>query len=255
MELHMPAALASGYRSRSQQARVVTEAWGQRELFCANCESPFLKPTPNNSRAVDLVCPRCAAPFQLKAKRGSIGRIIDDGAYTAMLAAVREDRTPNLVLMRYDWPAWTVVDLLLIPHFAFPESAIVKRKPLAPTARRAGWVGCNIDLSRIAPEAQIPVVTACEPSPPAQVRARYNRLKPLREIKAIHRGWALDVLNVLRQLGRLEFTNDEVYAFDRDLELLHPGNRHIRPKIRQQLQVLRDSRLLIHVGPGRWRLV
>ncbi len=251
----MPAELASGYRSRSQQARVVTEAWGRRELFCANCESRFLEPTPNNSQAVDLVCPRCAALFQLKAKGSRIGRIIDDGAYTAMLAAVREDRTPNLVLMRYDWPAWSVVDLVLIPHFAFPESAIVRRKPLAPTARRAGWVGCNIDLNHIAPEAQIPVVTASKPSPPAQVRARYNRLKPLREIKAIHRGWTLDVLNILRHLGRPEFTNEEVYAFDRALEALHPGNRHIRPKIRQQLQILRDSGLLLHIGNGRWSLV
>jgi hypothetical protein len=25
----------------------------------------------------------------------------------------------------------------------FSESAVIKRKPLAATARRAGWVGCN----------------------------------------------------------------------------------------------------------------
>jgi hypothetical protein len=32
------------------------------------------------------------------------------------------------------------------------------------------------------------------------------------------------------------------------LEQLDPDNRHIRDKIRQQLQVLRDAKLLIHVG-------
>jgi Dam-replacing HTH domain len=35
---------------------------------------------------------------------------------------------------------------------------------------------------------------------------------------------------------------------------LHPDNRHVRDKIRQQLQVLRDAKLLIHVGSGLWRL-
>jgi len=38
------------------------------------------------------------------------------------------------------------------------------------------------------------------------------------------------------------------------LEKLHPGNRHIRDKIRQQLQVLRDAGLLLHLAPARWRI-
>ena len=45
-----------------------------------------------------------------------------------------------------------------IPHFAFPPSAIIKRKPLSPTARRAGWIGCNFDLTRIPAEARITLV-------------------------------------------------------------------------------------------------
>jgi type II restriction enzyme len=57
--------------------------------------------------------------------------------------AIREDRTPNLLLMRYALATWEVRDLLLIPSFMFSESAVIKRKPLAATARRAGWVGCN----------------------------------------------------------------------------------------------------------------
>jgi len=35
--------------------------------------------------------------------------------------------------------------------------------------------------------------------------------------------------------------------FTRELEQLHPDNRHVRDKIRQQLQVLRDTGLLLHV--------
>ncbi|MEN9576140.1 MAG: hypothetical protein RL514_3995 [Verrucomicrobiota bacterium] len=250
----MPGELAVPYNSKSQRARVVTEAWGRDTLFCPNCDSPSLDGTPPNHRAIDFICPRCAASFQLKAKAGKIGATLSDGAYAAMLAAIREDRTPNLLVMRYEQPAWRVVDLLLIPHFAFPESAIIQRRPLSHTARRAGWVGCNIDLTRIAPEARIPIVAAGVPSAAAEVRVKYERLKPLREIRAAQRGWTLDVLNIVRRIGRAEFTNDEVYAFDRDLERLHPDNRHIRPKIRQQLQVLRDAGLLLHIEAGRWRL-
>jgi Dam-replacing HTH domain len=55
-----------------------------------------------------------------------------------------------------------------------------------------------------------------------------------------------------------EFTNEDVYAFARELEQLHPGNRHIKDKIRQQLQLLRDTGFLIHVGSPEsirgWRL-
>lgn len=250
----MPGELASNYKSRAQQARVVTEAWGRNQLFCANCDSISLISTPANNRAIDFICPRCSVPFQLKAKNGAIGSTLGDGAFTAMMAAIREDRTPNLLVLRYEWPAWVVRDLLLIPSFMFPESAIIKRKPLAPTARRAGWIGCNINLSCIAPEARIALVTASQPALPAQVRARYERLKPLREIRAAQRGWTLDVLNVVRRFGKQEFTNDDVYAFARELERLHPDNRHVRAKIRQQLQVLRDADLLLHSERGLWRL-
>jgi type II restriction enzyme len=67
--------------------------------------------------------------------------------------------------MQYELATWRVKNLLLVPSFAFPPSAIIKRKPLAPTARRAGWVGCNIALNRIPVEARIWLVTT-SPSPP-----------------------------------------------------------------------------------------
>ena len=35
---------------------------------------------------------------------------------------------------------------------------------------------------------------------------------------------------------------------------LHPQNRFVRPKIRQQLQILRDLGLLEFLGRGRYRV-
>ena len=170
------------------------------------------------------------------------------------MKAIQNDKTPNFYFMQYDLVTWSVRNLLLIPTFAFPPSAIIKRNPLSSTARRAGWIGCNIALNRIPFEARIAVVTENRAAPESEVREKFKRVKPLREISVAQRGWTLDVLNIVRRLGKSEFTNEHVYACERELEAMHPDNRHIRDKIRQQLQVLRDTGFIIHAGTGCWRL-
>ena len=345
----MPSNMAFIYSSHTQKARVVTEYWGAENIYCPNCSSPKLDWLKPGNKASDYKCPRCGFWYQLKSQQAPIRKSITDGAYAAMMEAIQNDRLPSFYFMHYEitnspsplrsggegrgeeaqikfplpvpLPAqsrgegklWLVRNLLLVPHFAFPPSAIVKRPPLAETARRAGWVGCNFDLTRIPAEARIAVVTtltqrsapvtgrsnvmarragdnpelpkgssiaASEDGrspvtfivPAAEVRAQFQRVKPLKDISIKERGWTLDVLNLVRRVcnGRdasprrprtagpavptNEFTNGDIYAHARELEQLHPDNRHVRDKIRQQLQVLRDAGLLIHVGTGVWRL-
>ncbi|HEX8174485.1 MAG TPA: DpnI domain-containing protein [Pyrinomonadaceae bacterium] len=254
MNLSMPAHLAQGYKSPAQIARVVSEAWGKDNLYCANCQSPSLTPAPNNTEAFDFTCPRCGLRFQLKSKSSPIRDRIVDAAYQAMMRAILEDRTPNLYALHYSRLYWQVRDLILIPHFAFSASAIEARKPLALNARRAGWVGCNIVLKNIPPDARINLISNGVPLPPQLVRQSFHRIKPLEEIGAKERGWTLDVLRVVRSLGKTEFSNSDVYAFVPQLELLHPDNRHVKDKIRQQLQVLRDRGFLVQVERGIWAL-
>jgi type II restriction enzyme len=246
--------LAAAYRSGTQRARVVTEAWGEKNLFCPNCSSPKLTGLEPGHPASDYSCPDCKFWYQLKSQKTRLGDSITDGAYRAMMEAIRQDELPSFYFMEYDLATWRVRNLLLVPHFAFPPSAIIKRKPLSPVARRAGWVGCNFALNRIPAEARIPVVTESRISPATEVREKFKRVKPLKEISVTQRGWTLDALNAVRRLGKTEFTTADAYAFTRELEKLHPDNRHIRDKIRQQLQVLRDVGLLLHVGRGVWRL-
>ena len=254
MNLSMPAHLALSYKSHTQQARVVSEAWGQENLYCPNCQSPFLKPAPNNTQAIDYFCPNCGQPFQLKSKSSTIGDRIVDAAYDAMLSAILEGRTPNLYALHYSRIIWQVRNLILIPHFAFSASAIEARRPLAPQARRAGWIGCNIVLKNIPPDARIHLISDGVAVPPNKVRESFHRLRPLEGISPKERGWTLDVLRIVRSLGRQEFSNSDVYAFESQLEKLHPNNRHIRDKIRQQLQVLRDRGFLVQVQRGFWAL-
>ena len=82
----------------------------------------------------------------------------------------------------------------------------------------------------------------------------YSRDGPLEKLKVEKRGWTLDVLQVVQSLGKLEFTLADVYAHAAALAKLHPNNRNVRPKIRQQLQVLRDLGLLTFLTPGSYRL-
>ncbi len=171
-----------------------------------------------------------------------------------MIRAIREDGIPNLFAIHYDSSRWVVLNLILIPHFAFPLSAIEKRKPLGPDARRAGWVGCNILLDAIPRDARIPVISEGRPVSPEQVRKHYSRIQPLEKLPTEKRGWTLDVLNIVRSLERDTFDLADIYANDHKLAALHPQNRHVRDKIRQQLQILRDVGILEFLGGGEYRI-
>ncbi len=58
---------------------------------------------------------------------------------------------------------------------------------------------------------------------------------------------------MLRSLQKQVFTLKDAYSFEARLALIHIRNRHIRPKIRQQLQVLRDLGYLEFMGRGIYR--
>lgn len=66
-------------------------------------------------------------------------------------------------------------------------------------------------------------------------------------------GWKKDVFNCLLNIRKDIFSLDEVYKFERQLFQLHPENRNIKPKIRQQLQILRDLGLLEFAAKGTYR--
>lgn len=50
-----------------------------------------------------------------------------------------------------------------------------------------------------------------------------------------------------------EFTNQEVYQREAEFQRRYPGNRNVKAKVRQQLQVLEAMGFVEHVRTGRWR--
>jgi type II restriction enzyme len=242
------------YKSASQRARVSTEPWGEANLYCPACDSPKINSLPTGTHAVDFSCPTCASRYQLKSSASKFGNRVIDGAYAAMHRAITADQTPNMFFLHYKLPQLTVESVLLIPRFAFSLSCVEKRKPLSSTAVRAGYVGCYFVLDRIPPDARIPIIQNARPVSSSQVRKAYNRIRALEKISVEKRGWTLDMLQVVQSLRKPEFTLAEVYAHADALAKLHPNNAHVRDKIRQQLQVLRDLGLLKFLGDGSYRL-
>lgn len=253
MRFALPTERLDDYKSASQRARIATESWGLDNLYCPNCTSDQLKRTPHNTPVVDFACPSCNSDFQMKSQSRPLSRRLADAAYDGMRRAIATSRTPNLFVLHYDREEWKVQNLILIPRFAFSLSALECRKPLGPHARRAGWVGCNILLDQIPRDAKIPIVARGHAMNVSDVRQQYVRLRPLGELAVEKRGWTLDVLRVVRAIGKKEFSLTEVYASEDSLGQLHPHNRHLRDKIRQQLQVLRDIGLLEFLGQGHYR--
>jgi type II restriction enzyme len=256
MKLIFDDKLTTSYKSASQKTRVLTEHWVDNSVYCPNCGYFRIDRYPNNQPVADFYCSNCREDYELKGKRNTIGTRIVDGAYRTMLERITSSNNPNLFLLSYDLMNLDVITFLVIPkHFFVPE-IIEKRKPLAPTARRAGWVGCNIVLENIPQTGKVFFVRDRQIEPKEKVLAGWKKTLFLREEKGISaKGWLLDVMCCIDKLGKTEFTLGEIYAFASELSRLHPENKHIKDKLRQQLQFLRDKGYLDFVSRGCYRLV
>lgn len=99
---------------------------------------------------------------------------------------------------------------------------------------------------------RIPVVSRGIAKKKRSVLARWNRNQSLLRVEPRFRGWLADVLRCVEELYS-SFTLENFYAFESELASKHPNNRNIRPKIRQQLQMLRDLGTIEFVSPGVYR--
>jgi type II restriction enzyme len=156
--------------------------------------------------------------------------------------------------MNYDLKSLAAVNLFIVPKHFFVREIIEERKPLAGTARRAGRIGSKILLDHVPESGKIHIVQNGVIRPKDMVLAEWQKTLFLRDESLGARGWLLDVLKCVESLGNREFTLDEVYAFERHLGGVYPGNQNVRPKIRQQLQFLRDRGLIEFVSRGHYRL-
>ncbi len=145
-----------------------------------------------------------------------------------------------------------VQDLSVVHRSCITESCIIPRVPLSARAERAGWQGCNISLGQVPQLGQIEVVNRGVIRDKPSILEQWKRSDSLLQVAPSARGWLADVLRCVEKLYST-FTLSNIYAFESELSQKHPNNRNIRPKIRQQLQLLRDHGLVEFVSPGVYR--
>ena len=242
------------YQSPSQNARVLTEGWVEQQAFCTNCGNDRLTRFANNRPVADFFCASCNEQFELKSKKGTFGAKVINGAYGRKVERLNSNTNPNLLLLNYNLEQLSVTNLIVIPKHFFVPSVIERRNPLRDTAERAGWIGSNILLNDIPNSGKIFIVKEGRPQPREAVLQQWSRTAFLAQETVEARGWLMEVMHCVEALGKSEFQIDEIYAQESKLKQLYPANKHVREKIRQQLQVLRDRGYLDFVSRGNYRI-
>lgn len=244
MNLKFDISLAEGYKSASQIARVLTEDWLARNMYCPICGEVSIRRAEPNAPVKDYVCEHCKSQYELKSKRSeseSFQSTVADGVYRTMIGRITSLDNPSFFFMHYD--RYEVNNLVIVPKCFFTPAVIEKREALAEDARRAGWEGCNILMREIPSTAKIPIIKNGVVRPVKDVVEQYRRVFNLQTKSVESRGWLMDTLHLVERLDET-FTLNQMYSFVDELQMKHPQNNHIQDKIRQQLQFLRDKGII-----------
>lgn len=255
MDLEFSSIPEGKYTSKSQIARVATQAWVRRELPCLRCSSQPLTPTTENTKSRDFECSRCNEPYELKSKAGHFTRWVANGEYDTLLETIRSGRTPNLLLLEYDAVDFCVLGLQAVHRTLLSPLAVVPREPLSDRAQRAGWRGCNLDLDLVPEAGRVSIVRNGAVLPWSIVVGAWARFDFMVRIRPESKGWLRDTLACIQGLESDVFTLRDAYAFESKLAELHPSNQNVRPKIRQQLQVLVAQGIIRRERPGVYAMV
>jgi type II restriction enzyme len=247
--------IAEQYNSNSQKIRVITENWVNQNLFCPYCGNMHLSHFENNRPVADFYCPHCIEEYELKSKNGSINNKVNDGAYATMIERIESINNPNFFFMQYNKTDLRVKNFIMVPKHFFSIEIIEQRKPLAETARRSGWMGCNIVLRQIPEEGRIYIIKDEVEQSIDTIISKVKRTDFISQYKLDARGWILDILNCINKIESKDFTLNQVYQFEEMLATKHPKNHHVKDKIRQQLQVLRDKGIIEFNGRGHYRKI
>lgn len=241
MNFELNKELSSNYHSKTQIARVMTEDWVSRNVYCPVCGNDMLQHFEANRPVADFYCDKCQNQFELKSKetdRNGLGKVINDGQYDKMIQRITSSENPHFLFMQHF--DYKVRNLIMIPNHYFVPEIVIKRKPLSKDARRAGWVGCNINIADIPQTGKIFIVKDGILTDKQSVQQCYQKTLFLKKFNLDSKGWLIDVMSCIEKISSSEFTIEQMYSFTSVLQAKHPNNNFVEAKIRQQLQLLRD---------------
>lgn len=254
MNLNFETKLAESYASNSQKARVLTEAWVLNEIYCPNCGDNICNYN-NNKPVADFYCKKCSEDFELKSKQGNFVTKVPAGSYYKIIKRINSPQKPNFFFMSYKIEIQNINYFFVVPKYFFITEIIEKRSPLTNNAKRSGWIGSNILFSKIPKAGQIFYVENGKEIDKKVVLSKWQKTIFLKQIKKRSaKGWILDIMNCIDLLNKKEFHLSDIYNFEKDLSANHYENKNIKPKIRQQLQILRNKGYLEFLGNGVYKL-
>lgn len=255
MDLICNPEIAAHLKSNSQKVRVISEAWLAGAGYCLNCSSNRLMPTRANTVARDYACPRCGQPYELKSAARAHTRIVQDGGYDSMMNRVRNGEAPALLLMHYT-QEWRVQRLIAIhPVFLTPAVIVKRKKPHTRPKTGVAYQMCDLNLSFIPEDGKIVVVNNGKARSHIAARRSFLQSARFADVPIAKRGWAALVLAAVRRIGKTEFTLSDVYKYEVSMHAAYPENSHVRDKIRQQMQLLRDLAYIEFLAAGEYRVI
>ncbi len=247
------------YTSKSQIARIITEKWVEDNLYCPKCGRP-LKKYNDNTPVYDFYCDHSdeiitnqifnRENFQLKSQSKPISNRVIGAEYNKTIQSLKNGNFPSLILLSYDIKTHQVTEVIFVNRMAITKSSIKPRKPLSENAKRSNWQGCYIDLKAIPKIGFIWVIKNNSIRKKDYVMKEWERVSSVLQGSFTKRTWISDIIKCLDILPE-KFTLKDVYKkCEKHLSKLHPNNKHIKEKIRQQLQILRNKNFIIFDGSG-----
>lgn len=252
MNLDFNTELADKYKSKSQIARILTEDWVLNNSYCPNCGKSKLYGYATNNPAADFFCQDCKSDYELKSSITSLTNRVVDGAYETMINKIKDYSNPHFFFLNYTID-YTVNNFFCIPKHFFVPNIIERRKPLNASARRAGWVGCNILIKDLPSSGKVFLIRDRIAIDPQYVVRQWRKTSFLEKEELKSRGWLLELISIIDKIPKSSFSLSEVYSYENVLKARYPNNRFIKDKIRQQLQVLRDKGFIQFMGNGFYK--
>lgn len=254
MNLYFNKKLVKNYRSSSQIIRILTEDWLANNVYCPCCGEFPVCQFNNNQPVGDFFCSSCQEQYELKSKNGNrLGGSVPDGAYRTMLERITSNTNPNFFFLSYDKKDWRVNELIIVPKHFFTTDIIISRQKGIPN--RPNYIMCSINTSALPSSGKISIIEQGKVINQDKVMEQWERNFYLRDMKMSSKGWLLTIMSYLDRIPDSEFCLEQMYAFEFELALKYPHNAHIKDKIRQQLQFLRDKGVIEFLGRGRYRKI
>lgn len=122
-------------------------------MLCPICNNKELIKYNMNEKSKDVMCKGCNCQIQIKAKKQikkeETSLKLLGAEYKTTCSSIKENNVHYLVILySVTNDIYTINDIYFINSEDINETCIIPRKPLSPTAKRAGWQGCTLIFNK-----------------------------------------------------------------------------------------------------------